>query len=426
MKRVAITGIGLLTALGVGVEPTWEALLAGRSAVGSLDAYDPSSLRTRIGAEIRDFKPQEFVANRRTLRMMTRGDQFALVGATLAARDGGYDFTAGDGERAGLFVGGNKDISDPKHVLEATLAARGDDGTVDVRAFGESAFSTAYPLFYVEGLQAASLFYISQAFNLKGANTYFAGTAESGATAIGAGFRALRRGEADVVLAGGFDDAVSWWAMSQFDTLGVLTGRNDLGAGACRPYDRDRDGTVLGEGAAFVLLEDFEAASARGARIYAELTGYGSAFDAYRTLTPHPEGRGLVRAMGAALREAETAPGEVGYIAAHGCGTRLGDPSEARAIHTVFGAGDGLAASSVKPAAGHLVAAAGALNVAVAALALHHGALPPTLNLEHPDPACDLDWVPGAARAARPDHAVAVARGLAGQDVALALTRTKD
>jgi 3-oxoacyl-[acyl-carrier-protein] synthase II len=420
MRRVVITGIGLLTPLGAGKDASWQGLLEGRTAVGPIRGFDASSLRTQLAAEITDFQPQEFVANKRTLRNMTRNDQFSLVASTMAVRDAELTFT--EPERAGLFIGSNKEISDPMHVLEATQAARNPDGTVDMVRFGESARSTVYPLFYVEGLQAASLFYISQAFELKGANTYFAGTAESGATAIGRAYRAIKRGESDVALAGGFDDAASWWNVSKFDALGLMTQRNELGATAVRPYDRERSGTVMGEGASMLALEEYDSAVARGARIYAEVTGYGSGYDAYGLLTPHPEGRGLQVAIRAALREAGTPADAIGYVASHGCGTRLGDVSEGRALRAVFGpAADRLAASSVKAATGHLVAAAGALNVAVAALALHHQVAPPTLNLEKPDPKCRLDWVPGQAREIRTDEVMAVARGLEGQNVALTM-----
>jgi 3-oxoacyl-[acyl-carrier-protein] synthase II len=422
MGRVVVTGLGLLTPLGVGAEPTWQGLVEGRSAIGPLRGYDPSSLSTRIGGEIADFAPQEFVTQRRQLRMMTRNDQLALAGATLAVRDAQLDLATGDLERAGLFVGSNKEISNPMSLLDGALVARNPDGSVDMRRMGQEAASAFYPLFYVEGLQAASLFYISQAFGLKGANTYFAGAAESGLVALGRAFRAIRRGEVDVAIAGGFDDASSWWNMTKFDALGILTTRNDLGAAACRPYDRGRDGTVLGEGAALLVLETYESAVRRGARLYAEITGFGEGYDAYKLLTPHPEGRGLARAMRAALQDADSSPDAIDYVATHGSGTRLGDASEARALRTVFGAAaDRLRASSVKPATGHLIGGAGALNAAVAALALYHQTVPPTLNLTDRDPACDLDWVPGEARRIHVERVLALARGLEGQNAALAM-----
>jgi 3-oxoacyl-[acyl-carrier-protein] synthase II len=349
---------------------------------------------------------------------MTRNDQLALAGASLAVADAGYEFGEEGSPRAGLFVGSNKEISNPMHILEASLVARNEDGSVDIRRLGAEASSAFYPLFYVEGLQAASIFYISQAFKLMGANTYFAGTAEAGASAIGRGFRAVRRGEVDVAVAGGFDDASSWWSTTKMEPFGVLT------SSECRPYDLRRSGTVLGEGSAFVVLEDLEAAQKRGARVYAEIVGFGSAADTYKLITPDPAGRALGRAIEAALGEAEVAPGDVQYVAADGTGTKLGDASEASALRSVFGDdGAGPVASSVKPATGNLIGGAGALNVALALLAVANKAVPPTLNLEQPDPACNgLDWVPREARELPVEHALALARGLEGQNVAV-LTR---
>jgi 3-oxoacyl-[acyl-carrier-protein] synthase II len=422
-RRVAVTGIGLVTALGVGTEPTWQGLVEGRSGVGPIESYDVSSLRTRIGGEVSDFDPGQHI-HTKVLRKLTRGDQFALFGSILAVEDSGAEVTDELSPRAGLFLGSNKEVSDLMHLLEPTLAARNPDGSVDMTRFGESAHVSAYPLFYVEGLQAASLFYISERFKVKGVNTYFAGTAEAGLTAVGRAFRAIKRGEADLVIAGGYDDALSWWNTTKLDRFdGYLTTHNELGAAACRPFDRDRDGTVLGEGSAFFVLEELESARARGARIYAEVVGFGSGADAYPPPAPHPQGRGLGVALGNALREARLEPGAVDYVAAHGNGTRLGDASEAQAIRAVFGDdAASIAASSVKPATGDLVAAAGALNAAVAALAIHHGVIPPTLNLEHPDPECNhADWVPRESRELPLESALALARGFAGQNVVLAL-----
>jgi len=420
-RRVAVTGIGLVTALGVGTEQTWKALVDGRSGVGPIESYDVSSLRTQIAGEATDFEPKDWV-HPKILRKLTRGDQFALVGSILAMEDAGLELAEEQSQRAGLFLGSNKEVSDLMHLLEPTLAARNPDGSVDMERFGESAHGTAYPLFYVEGLQAASLFYISERFQLRGVNTYFAGTAEAGMTALGRAYRAVRRGEADVVIAGGYDDAVSWWNTTKLDDFdGYLTGQNELGAGACKPFDRDRDGTVLGEGSAFLVVEELETARSRDARIYAEVVGFGGGADLIGG--PSSEGRGLAIAFEKTLREAGIEPGAVDYLAAHGDGTVLGDASEAHAIASVFGNGASrLVASSVKAATGNTIAAAGALNAAVAALALHHAVVPPTLNLEHPDPDCNhADWVAREARELRSEHALAVARGFAGQNVVLAL-----
>lgn len=423
MRRVLVTGIGAITPLGVGRQPTWENLLAGRSAVGPIRGYDASSLRTSIGAEITDFQPRDFVRNRRSLRTMTRYDVLGVVAAGLAAEDAGIDFADDPDGRAGLFTASNKEISKPEHFEEVAVQVRGEDGAVDMREFGSAASSGVHPLFFVEGLQGATLFYISEAFGLRGVNTYFAGTAEAGAIAIGRAFRAIRRGEADAALAGGADAPVHWWNMAKVDSFGVLSRRNERGAQACRPYDRDRDGTVLGEGGAFLVLEAEDAARRRGAHVYAELTGFATTLDTYGLVTPAPDGQPLARAITAALAEDGGTPAARRYVATHGSGTRLGDASEAAALRSVFGsAPNGTAAGSVKPSTGHLVAGAGALNVAVAALALEAGALPPTLNLDDLDPACaGPDWVRHEAREAKVDQALALARGLEGQNVALAL-----
>jgi 3-oxoacyl-[acyl-carrier-protein] synthase II len=422
MRRVVVTGVGLVTPLGLDTEATWTGLLEGRTAVGPIAGFDASSLRTRLGAEATGFDGGAFVPVRRMRRTMTRSDEFALAGATLAIRDAALEVTEEQAERAGLFVGGNKEVSDLTDLLEAALDAHGPGG-VDVQRFGAQSRSTVRPLFFVEGLQSASLFYISQTHGLKGTNTYFAGGAEAGAVAVGRAFRAVRRGEADVVVAGGFDDAVSWWNMSKIDALGMLSPSNEREGGAVRPYDRERDGTVLGEGAAFVVLEEAGAARRRGARVYAEVTGFGSGFDATHAVTPDPDGTAVAGSIERALEESAWAPHEVDYVAAHGSGTRLGDVSEARALRRVFGDGAGrVSASSVKPATGHLVAGAGALNAAVAALAVARRAVPPTLNLERLDAEClGADWVTGSAREQRIERALAVARGVEGQTVALAL-----
>jgi len=414
VSRVAVTGIGLATSLGVGTDETWRRLVAGESGIGAIESYDASSLQTRQAGEITDFDPEQF-ANRKTLRSMTRNDQLALAGASLAVADSGYEFPEDGSPKAGLFVGSNKEISNPMHILEASLVARNEDGSVDIRRLGAEASSAFYPLFYVEGLQAASIFYISHTFGLKGSNTYFAGTAEAGASAIGRGFRAVKRGEVDVAVAGGFDDASSWWSMTKLEPFGVLS-RTE-----CRPYDVRRSGTVLGEGTAFLVLEDLAAAQKRGARVYGELVGFGSAADTYRVITPDPDGRALATAIGAALREGEIAPDAVQYVAADGTGTKRGDASEAHALRTAFGAnGAGPVASSVKPATGNLIGGAGALNIAVAVLAVANDVVPPTLNLEQPDPMCNgLDWVPREARELPVEHALALARGLEGQNVAV-------
>ncbi len=421
-RRVVVTGIGLLTPLGVGVHDTWHALLDGRSAVGPIKSYDASSLRSQLGAEVTGLKPREYV-DRRALRTMTRYDMLATVAGVLAMRDAGIELEDDPQGRFALFTASGKEISEPEHFQEVAVAVRDPDGHVDMHRFGELAFEQVHPLFYIEGLQGASLFYLSDAFPMRGANTFFAGGPEAGLTAVGRAYRAIRRGEADAALAGGADAPVCWWNMAKIDSLELTTPRNDLQAGACRPYDSERDGTVMGEGAAFVVLEEYEAARARDAKLYAEVTGFGSTGDVEHLLTPDPAGRPLAEAISRALRESGSRPDQIGYVAGNGTGSYCGDASEGSALQAVFARnGAAPAASSITAATGHLGAGLGAANAAVAGLALHDQAMPPTLNLKTPDPACaGIDWIVERAREAQVREALALARGLEGQNVALVL-----
>jgi 3-oxoacyl-[acyl-carrier-protein] synthase II len=421
MGRVAITGIGLCTPVGVGTEETWKGLLEGPSGIAEIEAYDAGSLQTRLGAEVKELSPRDYVKNRRSLRTMTRHDVVAMAAAAMAVEDSGLELDDDPEGRNALFTAGNKQVSDPDYFSDASVQARDGNGVADIRRFGELAYGSVHPLFFIEGIQGASLFYISEAYGVRGPNTYFAGTAEAGLFAIGRGYRAVKRGEAEVALCGAGDAPIFWWHMAAWDTSGLTTRRNELGAEACAPYDRDRDGTVLGEGGAFLLLEDLESAQARGAKVYAEVCGWGAAADTGRMMTPDPSGRPVAAAVERALRSAGAAAGDVDFVAAEGSGTVLGDASEAAGLRSAFGS-DGLVASSVKGAAGHLMGAAGALNAAVAALAIDRGAVPPTLNLKNADPACaGVDWVAGSARETPVRTALALARGLEGQNVALAL-----
>jgi 3-oxoacyl-[acyl-carrier-protein] synthase II len=427
-RQVVVSGIGLLTALGEGPEANWNALVAGESGIDTIKAYDPSPLKTKLGGEIAEFDATRF-ATKRQLRTINRGDRLALAAARLALDDAGLPHNQAGGEelghRAGLYLGGNKSLGRMEQLIDELKAIRRPDGTADMAHLARNGDAIMPPLFFVEGLPAGAVFNISQTYGIRGASAFFAGYADAGATAIGRAMRAVRRGDADVALAGGYDDATSWWSMTLLDSLGVLTTRNERGQEAYRPFDRDRSGGVLGEGAALLVLEEKQSALRRGARIYAELTGYGAGHDGTTPPATDAEGRGLARALRRSLEDARVNADDLGYIAADGSGTRLGDAGESIALRTVLGPHAGsVPVSSTKPQTGHLVGGGGALNAAVAALALHHGAVPATLNLDTPDPDCALDHVRGSAREATPSHAVALARGIEGQAVALTLSRS--
>lgn len=428
-REVVITGIGVLTALGEGPEATWKALVAGESGIGPIGAYDPAPLSTRLGGEIAGFDATRY-ATRRQLRTVNRGDSLALAAARIALDDAGiaHKMTGGDelGYRTGLYLGGNKSLGRMEQLIEELKVIRRPDGSADLAHLARHGDVIMPPLFFVEGLPAGAVFNISQTYGIRGSSTFFAGYADAGATAIGRAMRAVRRGDADVAIAGGYDDATSWWSMTLLDSLGILSTRNELGQQAYRPFDRDRSGGLPGEGAALLVLEEKQAALARGARIYAELTGYGAGHDARTPPAADPAGRGLARAVRRSLEDARVNADELGYVAADGSGTVTGDAGEAVALRTALGeAAMAVPVSTPKPQTGHLVGGGGALNAAVSALALFHGVVPATLNLDRPDPVCALDHVRGSARQSRPRHALALARGIEGQAVALTLSKSK-
>ncbi|MEV0245756.1 beta-ketoacyl synthase N-terminal-like domain-containing protein [Nocardia sp. NPDC050712] len=421
MNRVVISGIGVVSPLGVGFTPTWKALLAGHSAVRRIQRYDPSSLRTRIGAEVADFDAKPYVRNRKSLRLMTRANQLAHTAVRLATDEARIDPATPGNDTVGVFLASENQIADPRHVLEATVQARNDDGTIDIERLGKEA-AEMYPLFFVEGLPSAEMFFLSDEFGFAGPSAFQSGAGDAGVSAIGNAYRAVARGDTEVAVAGAFDDAVSWWCASKLDRLGLLTADSD--PGAVRPYDRSAGGTVLGEGACVLVLETYESALRRGIQPYAEVVGFGGGWEPVPPGQIWGDGSAVATSVRSALREAAIEGTEVGYVAADGAAVPRADAAEARGLRTALGAGaDTVLASSVQPAVGQLLSAAGALNVALAAAALRDGAVPPTLNLEHAGADCDLDWVPGTARDLTSDYSVAIGRGLSGQSAALALKR---
>jgi 3-oxoacyl-[acyl-carrier-protein] synthase II len=391
VKRVVVTGIGLVTALGSGAGLVWNRLLEGASGVGELRGFDTSALRTRIGAQVPALEARLAPGHARWLERMPRSDGQAFVAGLQALGDAGLEAGFTGSERAGLWIACSPELALSESLWE--LAAE-------------------QPLPASHGLAKVS--------GVSGPGACFIGSAESGAGALAAAYRALAGGDVEMALAGGFDNPVSADAMAKWDALEVLSESNELGPAACRPFDRFRDGSVLGEGSVFLVLEEGERARRRDARAYAEMIGAGCTYDGFGLITPDPHGRRLEAAVESALGSARHASTPV-LAACHGSGTRLGDLTEARVLRRIFGdQPEALLATSVKPATGHLLAAAGPLNVAILALALHHGVVPPTLNLRHPDPACGLS-VAREPLAWAGDHGVAIARGFGGENVVLGL-----
>lgn len=411
-ERVVITGIGPVTPIGIGVDAFWDSLREGRSGVRRVPALAEAGLKVQIAADIPEFDPTDFM-DAKAARRMARFAQLAVAAGRLAVADAGLDLAQRDPERIATIVntggGGVTTIADQAAVLNERGPGRVSALFVPMMAGNMASCQVSIEL----GLRGPVI-------------TSLAACASSVYAFID-GRQMLLGGEADLALAGGAESNVSPLGIAGLANMHALSRRNDEPTRASRPFDRDRDGFVFGEGAVVCILETLEDAQRRGARIYAEVLGGGRTADAFHITAPDPQGEGAARAMRAALRNSELEPEAIDYICAHGTGTALNDAIETRAIHDVFGAHAArLAVSSPKSMTGHLMGAAGALSAAAAALALYHGVLPPTINHEHADPDCDLDYVPQRSRPAELRHALVNGFGFGGQNGVVALARLSE
>jgi 3-oxoacyl-[acyl-carrier-protein] synthase II len=431
-ERVAITGLGLVTSTGIGAQEFAASLRAGRSGIRGVTAFDPEGLESRIAGEIdRDtFEAEAYVRPRKAIKTMSRAAAFAVAAATMALREAGLDRGAVDPERLGVSLGiGGMGPTDVDLVLGQAAAVADAVRSEDGRPLGTAAITRAYrartnPITVLRGLPNLAAAHVAIQHEARGPNLSVATACAAGTQAIGQGMRMIQRGEADVVLAGGADAAVNPVSLLGFDLLGTLSHRNAEPERASRPFDRDRDGFVLGEGAALVVLEREQHAAARGARPLAEMAGFGSSCDAWRITDERPDASGAAAAMRSCLVDALMQPSEVAYVNAHGTGTRMNDITETRAIKDVFGAAAyGIPVSSIKSMIGHLLAAAGAVELAACVLAIRDGFLPPTINLDSADPECDLDYVPNLARTSRVETAMSNSFGCGGQNACLLVRR---
>ena len=408
-QRIVITGIGPVTPIGIGVDAFWDSLREGRSGVRRVPDLVEADLKVQIAADIPEFDPTDFM-DAKAARRMARFSQLGVAAARLAVADAGLDLSQHDPERIATVVntggGGVTTIADQSGVLN-------DRGPGRVSAL-------FVPM--MAGNMASCQ--VSIELGLRGPTITSLAACASSIYAFIDGRQLLLGGEAELALAGGTESNVSPLGIAGLANMHALSRRNDEPTRASRPFDRDRDGFVFGEGAVVCILETLEQAQARGARIYAEVLGGGRTADAFHITAPDPQGEGAARAMRAALRNSGLEPGEIDYICAHGTGTALNDAIETRAIHEVFGEhAQRLAVSSPKSMTGHLMGAAGALSAAAAALALYHGILPPTINHEHGDDDCDLDYVPQQSRPAELRAALVNGFGFGGQNGVVALSR---
>jgi len=409
IRRVVVTGLGAVTPVGNDVPTTWEALLAGRSGVDYIRSFDPSGLKTQFAAEVKNFDPTKYMS-RREARRLDRFTHFALAAAIEAVADAGLDLEAEDPSEVGVLIGSA--VGGISSLLEqAALMER--RGPRRVSPF-------LIPALMINGAAGQ----VAITFGLQGPNLAVATACATGAHAIGEAAAIISRGDAQVMLAGGSEAGIVPVAIAGFNVMGALSTRNDDPQRACRPFDADRDGFVMGEGAGMVVLESLEHALARGARIYGELLGYGATSDAFHITAPVEDGKGAAIAMQKALDRAGIPPTAVDYINAHGTSTPLNDVSETMAIKTVFGEhAYRLAVSSTKSMIGHLLGAAGAVETIFCLLTLRDQVLPPTINYETPDPACDLDYVPNVARKAEVNVAMSNSFGFGGHNAALVFGR---
>jgi len=405
-RRIVVTGLGAVSPVGVGIDAMWDSIRNGRSGVGPITSFDASAYPVRFAACVDDWDPSPWIEPKEA-RRLSRFQQFALASALMAVEDAGLEIDEENADRVGVIVGsgigGLATMEEQKTVLE-------DKGPARVSPF-------LVPMMIVD-LAAG---HISIRLGAKGINYAPVSACATGTHSIGEAGEAIRRGDADVVIAGGFDCGVTPLGLAGFSSARSLSTRNDDPQGASRPFDADRDGFVMGEGGAILVLEDLEHARSRGARIYAELSGYGASADAYHLTAPDPSGDGARRAMRQALERAGAAPSAVDYINAHGTSTELGDAAETGAIKQVFGA-DAPPVSSTKSMTGHLLGGAGSLEAAICVLAIRDGVLPPTINYTTPDPECDLDYVPNTAREADIRSALSNSFGFGGHNATLFFT----
>ena len=391
-RRVAITGLGMVTPVGNEVVTTWSALLEGRSGVTPISIFDASGFSTRIAAEVKDFSDERLSADRKLLKFANRSHRFALGAAEQAMQDAGIAPTASSGARWGCSVGtGMMGVAyDDLAAVQRHSAA---DGELHANRLLDDP-TAANPIVFCRSQSTAGLALLTRRFGIQGYATSVHTACASGGQAIGTALKLIRRGTVDYALAGGFDSMISPVGLAGFCLLSAVSADNDTPQRASRPFDATRNGFVLGEGAGFVVLEEWESARRRGAHIYAELAGDGNSLSSYRITDSPPDGDGPIQSMRAALADAGATPDQVDYINAHGTSTHMNDKSESAAIHAVFGDKTGeVAVSSTKSSMGHLIAAAGAVEVAVCALAIRHGELPVNANLRERDPDCDLNLV---------------------------------
>lgn len=408
-RRVVITGMGVVTALGSTLDRFWSGLCEGRSGVAPLTLFDTTEFKVHFGGQVHDWDPETLFGSKEA-RRLDRFAQFAMLAATTAVDDSGILFDKVPAHRCGVYIGSGIGGLNEFETQHSVLIEKGPN--------------KISPFTIPKLMANAASGTVSIRYGLKGPTSAIATACASAANAIGDAFRLIQLGAADVMITGGSEAAITHMGLGGFAAMRALSTRNDDPTRASRPFDRDRDGFVLAEGAGILILEEESAAKARGARIYAELLGYGMSSDGSHITAPDEEGRGAARAMNGCLVDAGLNPDAVGYINAHGTSTGLGDLAETKAMKTVFGPhAKKLQISSTKSQLGHLLGASGGVELVAGALAIDRGVLPPTINLDNPDPECDLDYIPHVARESRVDYVMSNSFGFGGHNASLLIGR---
>ena len=421
-RRVVVTGIGCINPMGHDVETVWQGLLRGESGVAKTTIFDASRFPTNISAEVKNWDITQTGEDPKRWEFRGRHTCFAAGAAKQAVASSDVLASIVDPIRFGIYLGsgeGNQDFDAFTRLITSALK----DDKLDVAAFTKKGLETLNPMIELEQEPNMPAGHMASMFNAQGPNANCLTACAASSQAIGEATEIIRRDDADVMLAGGTHSMIHPFGVTGFNLLTALSTRNDEPARASRPFDRDRDGFVLGEGAAMVILEEYERARKRGAPVFGEILGYGTTADAYRITDIHPEGRGAIACMKMALKDAGLSPEQVDYVNAHGTSTTVNDKIEARVCSSVFGGPAAVPVSSTKSMMGHLIAAAGVIELIVCLMAIRDNVLPPTINYETPDPECVVDCIPNEARQAKCDVAMNNSFGFGGQNVALAVGR---
>ena len=408
-RRVVVTGVGLVTPLGIGVQETWEGLCAGRSGVGLITRFDTSDYAVKIAAEVKDFEVENFI-DKKVAKHLELFVQYAMVAAMMAREDSGLEITEANGPRVGVFTGNGIGGLPTIEKYHKVVLDRGPKRIT--------------PFFIPMVISNMSAGQVSIALGAQGPNLSVTTACAAGTHAVGEAFRSISRGDCDAAITGGSESTVCSLAVAGFNAMKALSRRNDDPQAASRPFDRDRNGFIIAEGGGMLVLEELEHARKRGAKIYAEVAGYGLSGDAYHMAAPPEDGNGAVRCMEMALADGGLNPADIDYINAHGTSTPLNDVVETGAIKRVFGDHAAkLAISSTKSMTGHMLGGAGGIESVFTALTIKNGIVPPTINLDNPDPGCDLDYVPNVAREMDVRAAVSNSFGFGGTNAVLVMKK---